>query len=254
MSSIEDGAVAAVTRLAESCAGILQSSLVAAILHGSLTMEDFRPGSSDLDLLLVVDSSLESRDADALIRAVRAAHLGPAGGVDLLVVTRRTAESPGSHPSRELAVGRWPGHGEELEIEGPEDHVPDLWPELSEARANGRSLVGREPREVLGEVPTHLVRANGTSWLRTWLGLIDDDRNAAHMVLTACRVWRFELTGEHTSKTDAGTWALARDPSLAGVERALSARTLLLAPQIAPREVERVLLRVLRDREGSISN
>jgi len=65
------------------------------------------------------------------------------------------------------------------------------------------------------------------------------------MVLTACRVWRFEQTGEHTSKTDAGTWALARDPSLTGVERALSARTLLLAPQIAPRVVERVLLRVL---------
>jgi hypothetical protein len=105
--------------------------LVAAILHGSLTMNDFRPESSDLDLLLVVDFSLASSDADALIRAVRAAHLGPAGGVDLLVVTRRTAESPGSYPSRELAVGRWPGHGEELEIEGPEDHVPDLWPELS---------------------------------------------------------------------------------------------------------------------------
>jgi hypothetical protein len=51
MSSIEDGAVAAVTRLAESCAGILQSSLVAAILHGSLTMDDFRPGSSDLGSL-----------------------------------------------------------------------------------------------------------------------------------------------------------------------------------------------------------
>ena len=41
-SSIEDAAVAAVTRLAESCADILQSSLVAAILHGSLTMDDFR--------------------------------------------------------------------------------------------------------------------------------------------------------------------------------------------------------------------
>jgi hypothetical protein len=94
-------------------------------------------------------------------------------------------------------------------------------------------------------VPTRLVRANGTSWLTTWLGLIDDDQKAAHMVLTACRVWRFEQTGEHTSKTDAGTWALARDPSLTGVERALSARTLLLAPQIAPRVVERVLLRVL---------
>ena len=36
MSSIEDGAVAAVARLAESCAGILQSSLVSAI-HSSVS-------------------------------------------------------------------------------------------------------------------------------------------------------------------------------------------------------------------------
>jgi hypothetical protein len=69
------------------------------------------------------------------------------------------------------------------------------------------------------------------------------------MVLTACRMWRFELTGEHTSKTDAARWALKRDPSLIGVELALSAHTTSDAPRIAPVKVETVLLRVLRDLE-----
>jgi hypothetical protein len=249
MNSVEEDAVAAVKRLADSCADILQTTLVSAILHGSLTVDDFRPGRSDLDLLLVVESGLTSSDADALVRAVRGVDLGPAGGVDLLVVTRRTAETPAVYVGRELLVGRWPGSGEELEVEGHDDHVPDLWPELSEARANGRALFGSEPREVIGDVPLDGVRANAIGWLRIWLDRIDDDKNAVHMVLTACRMWRFELEGEHSSKTDAARWALERDPSLFGVELARSARTASDAPRIAPRDVEMVLLRVLGDLE-----
>jgi hypothetical protein len=165
------------------------------------------------------------------------------------VVTRRAAEVPADHPSRELLVGRWPGSGQELEIEDRDDHVPDLWPELSMARANGRSILGPEPREVIGEVPVDRVRANGVGWLRAWLERTDDEENAVHMVLTACRIWRFAVGGEHSSKTAAARWALERDPSLTAVERALSARTTVGAPRIRPREVERVLLRVLRDPE-----
>ncbi|HEX6148183.1 aminoglycoside adenylyltransferase domain-containing protein [Nocardioides sp.] len=250
MSSVEEAAVAAVKQLADSCADILQATLVSAILHGSLTMDDFRPGKSDLDLLLVVERGLTATQADALVEAVRGADLGPAAGVDLLVVTRRTAESPADSPGRELMVGHWPGSGEELEVEGRDGCVPDLWPELSEARANGRSLLGPEPRRVLGEVPADRVRANGTAWLRTWLERIDDDQNAVHMVVTACRMWIFAVSGEHTSKTYAARWALERDPSLSGVELALAARTTSAVPRIAPHQVERVLLRVLRDLEA----
>lgn len=246
MNSVEEDAVAAVKRLADSCADILQTTLVSAILHGSLTVADFRPGRSDLDLLLVVERGLTSSEADALVGAVCAADLGPAGGVDLLVVTRRAAETPAEHVGRELLVGRWPGSGEELEVEGHDDHVPDLWPELSEARVNGRSLFGPEPLHVIGEVPLHGVRANAVGWLRTWLERIDDDKNAVHMVLTACRTWRFEVEREHSSKTDAAWWALARDPSLIGVELALSARSTSDAPRIAPHDVEQILHRVLR--------
>lgn len=249
MSSVEKDAVAAAKRLADACADILQPTLVSAVLHGSLTVDDFRPGSSDLDLLLVVESGLTSSEADALVGAVRRADLGPAGGVDLLVVTRRTAETPADYLGRELLVGSWPGSGQRLEVEGHDDHVPDLWPELSEARANGRALFGPEPREVIGEVPPDGVRANAIGWLRTWLDRIDDDKNAVHMVLTACRMWRFELEEEHSSKTDAAGWAMDRDPSLIGVGLALSARSTSDAPRIAPHDVEKVLLRVLRDLE-----
>jgi hypothetical protein len=245
MSSAEEAAVVAGTRLAEACAEVLGETLVAAILHGSLTTDDFWPGTSDLDLLLVVEHGLSSEEADALVEAVRSADMRPAGGVDLLVVTRQTAALPADRPARELLVGWWPG-SDQLEVEGPDDDVPDLWPELSEARAHGRSLLGADPGEVLAVVPVDRVRANAVGWLRTWLGRTDDDKNAVLMVLTACRMWGFEMTGEHLSKTAAGRWALRQDPSLTGVARALAARTTSDAPQIAPGEVEAVLLRVLR--------
>lgn len=250
MTSDDEAAVAAVEQLADSSAAILGAHLVSAILHGSLTMDDFQPGRSDLDLLLVVEHDLTSSEGDALVEAVRSADLGPAGGVDLLVVTRRTAEAPGDHPGRELLVERRPGAGEELEVEGPDRWVSDLWPELSEARANGRSLLGPEPREVIGEVPADRVRANGVGWLGAWLDRVDDEQNAVHMVLTACRMWRFEVMGDHTSKTDAAHWALERDPSLTAVEQALAARVIDDPPRIAPDEVHRVLLRVLGHLEG----
>ena len=252
MSSTEVAAIEAATRLADACDGILHETLVGAILHGSLTMDDFQPGTSDLDLLLVVERGLTSSEADALVEAVRGADPGPAGGVDLLVVTRRTAATPGDCPGLELLVGRRHGSGADLEVEGQEDQAPDLWPELSEARANGRSLLGQEPRVVIGEVPFDRVAENGMGWLRTWLERTDDHNNAAHMVLTACRMWRFQMTGEHTSKTDAARWAWDRDPSLIGVERALAARTTSEAALISADEVARVLNRVLRDLNGGV--
>jgi hypothetical protein len=254
-TSDEAAALAAVEQLAASCADVLQSSLVSAILHGSLTQDDFRPGMSDLDLLLVVKRALTPHETDALIKAVQTAELGPAAGVDLLVVTRQAAAAaPEEDPGRELWVGRWPGSDEELQIEGPDDHVSDNWPEFSEARANGRSLAGAEPREVIGAVPAERVRANSLGHLRRWLGLTDDSPHAVLMVMTACRMWRFELTGQHVSKTAAARWALERDPSLTGVQGALVARTTSSAEAIAPRRVEDVLLRVLKELERGASD
>jgi hypothetical protein len=42
--------------------------------------------------------------------------------------------------------------------------------------------------------------------------LTDDAENAAFMVLTACRIWRFALESVHCSKAQAAQWALDRDP------------------------------------------
>jgi hypothetical protein len=179
---------------------------------------------------------------------VRDADIGPAGGVDLLVVTRESAAAPAA--CRELQVGRYPGPSEELEVARREEQVPDLWPELSMARADGQALAGAGPREVIGEVPFDAVRANGLHWLRVWLDLADDDENAVHMVLTACRIWRFAMEGKHCSKSAAARWALEQNPSLVAISQALSQRKGADTATIEPEDVRTVLMTVLHSIGG----
>lgn len=241
----ERQAVTAVEHLARSCAAALDVPVVSAILHGSLTLDDFQAGRSDLDLLLVVDGNLTARETEALVAVVRDADPRPADGIDLTVVTQESAAVPAERPCLELHVGRY-GPSAELDVEGRDVHVPDLWPELSMARADGRALAGADPREIIGAVPPHLVRDRGVYWLTVWLGRTDDDKNASLMVLTACRIWRFSAEGEHASKSSAARWALDRDASLVAVEQALAQRSGGRATTFGADDVRRVLETVLR--------
>jgi Domain of unknown function (DUF4111) len=68
-------------------------------------------------------------------------------------------------------------------------------------------------------------------------------------VLTACRVWRFSEERTHCSKSEAGLWALARDPSLRAVSGALRLRA-GGSVHVAPAEIGR-LLRIVRARIAS---
>ncbi|GGM54418.1 aminoglycoside adenylyltransferase domain-containing protein [Dactylosporangium sucinum] len=213
-----EAALRAANDLALSVARLVEAPTLAVILHGSLATGDFLGGRSDLDLLAVVDGRLADAEAAALERLVRDAGTGGAGGVDLHVVTAEVAALPAPAPALELHVGRYPA-GIEVTRDSPAD--ADLLPELSVARATGRSLLGGEPAAVIGAVPAAWVRDRGRFWLERWSGLTDDDEYAAHMVLTACRIWRFGVEGVHCGKLPAAEWALARRPGLAAIPQAV---------------------------------
>ncbi|GLW34758.1 hypothetical protein Areg01_76950 [Actinoplanes regularis] len=152
---------------------------------------------------------------------VRQADTGGAVGIDVHVVTSKVAGTPTRAPSLELHVGRYDGSSVEVEVERRVAASPDLPAELSMARADGRALWGAEPREVLAPVPADWIVDRGRHWLLTWRSLTDDAENAAFMVFTACRIWRFALERVHYSKAQAARWALDRDPSLTAVRQAI---------------------------------
>ncbi len=230
--------------LADQIAEILRDDLRGVILHGSAATGDFLPGRSDIDLLTVVSPALTGHQAAALEHLVTTADLGDAAGIDLHVVTAAVAARPGRTPPVELHVGRYPS-GVEVTHHVAAD--ADLPVELAMARAAGRALYGHPPQHVIGEVPAAWVHDRGRHWLTTWQGLTDDDEHAAHMVLTACRIWRFAVTVEHVGKVEAANWAAGRDPGLEAIAAAVRRYTTGEREPIEPVAIRRVLDRALTE-------
>jgi Aminoglycoside adenylyltransferase, C-terminal domain/Nucleotidyltransferase domain len=232
--------------LARSCAGALGKTVAGVILHGSLTLDDYVPGRSDVDLLVVVDYPPSDARLAALVEAMASRRAAAPGPVDLRLVTRQVAASPTAAPPLEAYLRLTPTSGVRVE-ERRHPGERDLAVELSVCRAHGRSLLGAAPAELLGEVPDRWVLAAGDAQLAAWQAIGDDPWYAELTVLTACRVWRFAEEGRHASKAAAAEWALWRDPALGVVGDALRRRHGDPAARIDPAQVAR-LLAVVRAR------
>jgi hypothetical protein len=226
--------------LARACARALGEAVAGVILHGSLTLDDYLPGRSDLDLLVVVDDPLTEAQLDALTDTLAGQRQWAPGPVDLRLVTRQVAASPTPAPPMEASLRLTPGSRVRLE-ERRHPGERDLAVELSVCRAHGRSLLGAAPAELLGQVPDRWVVAAGDAQLAAWQAIGDDPKHAELTVLTACRVWRFAEESRHCSKTAAGQWALQRDPTLQVVGDALQHRLRDLDHPIDPAQVGRLL-------------
>ena len=68
------------------------------ILHGSLTPDDYVPGCSDLDLLMVIEDPIGDARLAALTEALASRRAQAPGPVDLRLVTRQVAASPTPPP------------------------------------------------------------------------------------------------------------------------------------------------------------
>jgi Nucleotidyltransferase domain len=181
--------------LARSCAGALGATIAAVSLHGSLTLDDYVPGRSDVDLLVVVEEPLSDAQLDALTEAVGGNRPAAPGRVDLRVVTRQVAASPTPAPPLEAYIEFAPGPGSGVRVERRHPGERDLVVELSICRAHGRSLSGPAPAELIGQVPYQWVVRVGDAQLADWQAIGDDPAYAELTVLTACRVWRFAEEG-----------------------------------------------------------
>ncbi len=229
--------------LARACTGALGEAVAGVILHGSLTLGDYVPGRSDLDLLVVVDHPPTDARLAGLAEAMASRRAEAPGPVDLRLVTRQVAASPTPAPPLEAYLRLTSASGVRLE-ERRHPAERDLAVELSVCHAHGRSLLGAAPAELLGEVPDRWVVAAGDAQLAAWQAIGDDPPYAELTVLTACRAWRFAEEGRHASKAAAAEWALGRDPTLGVVGDALRRRHGDPAARIDPAQVARLLAEV----------
>jgi Domain of unknown function (DUF4111)/Nucleotidyltransferase domain len=253
MASAEE-ALRFAAALARCCPEALGETVAGVIPHGSLTLDDYRPGRSDLDLLVVAQDPLTDPQLAALTQALAGHRPQAPGPVDLRVVTRQVAASPTPAPPMEAYLRLTPSSGVRV-AERRHPGERDLAVELSMCRALGRSLLGAAAAELIGEVPDRWVVAAGDAQLADWQAIGDDPPYAELTVLTTCRVWRFAEEGRHCSKAAAAEWALRRDPTLQVVRHALRQRYRDQAGRIDAAQVQQLLgmvrARLARTCDGS---
>ena len=110
---------------------MIGETVAAVILHGSLTLGDYVPGRSDVDLLVVVDDPLTDAQVTALTQAVAALRPRAPGRVDLRVVTRQVAASPTPAPPMEAYIEITPDPSSDPYIERRHPGERDLVVEFS---------------------------------------------------------------------------------------------------------------------------
>jgi Nucleotidyltransferase domain len=135
-------ALAYARHAAAICRRGLAGRVSAVILHGSLVLDDYSPGRSDIDLLAVSEDELTDQQARELVGAL--VRTSPPAPVDVRVITRAVASSPPAVPPMELYVRLNPRKGTTT-FERPHPGEVDLLVELSICRARGRSLAGPAP-------------------------------------------------------------------------------------------------------------
>jgi hypothetical protein len=198
--------MAFVDRISDACRTVLPDATV--ILHGSLGLGDFRPGHSDVDLLVISDAA-----TDGLAEAVEREWTQEPTNLDLRVVTYEVAARPTRAPRMTLYVSLTQAHG--LYVERDKDEF-DLVVEFSVCRQLGHI-------DVIGPVPDEWVDQIGTDVVERWKLVGYDPPHQELMALTACRIWRFREERIHCSKPAAAAWAQTRGARVAFDEQSVRA-------------------------------
>nr|MDQ4040680.1 DUF4111 domain-containing protein [Actinomycetota bacterium] len=177
---------------------MLGDDLLGVALTGSLALDAYEPGRSDLDVIAVVSRPLAREHADALVDAVSHRALPcPAKRLELVVVRRGGA-------AFELDLDTGAGIPDHVGLDP--DAEPTFWfpIDVAIARARGRSLLGPPPRELLDEPPPETTRQAVLESL-DWHA--EHEPTSPNAILNACRGWRWARTGRWTSKRRAAEWA-----------------------------------------------
>lgn len=233
-------ALAFAKTLAASCARTIGESVAGVILHGSLTLGDYVPGRSDVDLLVVVDAPLTDAQSPRCPRPwLRFGRGRRAGSI--------CGWSPGgSRPRRPGAAdGR-------LYRDHPGVRLRAVRgaPAPRRTRPGGGVLDVPRPRSEPGGGGAGRAAWRGSSPMgagrgRCAVGGLGGDRRRP----AACRAngaddlphLALGRGGRYGSKTAAGEWALRRDPTLTVVRDALARRRGEPTAPLDPAQVAQLL-------------
>jgi predicted nucleotidyltransferase len=234
-------------RLVDDTTHQVGADLVAAYLHGSVVGDDFVPGLSDLDVLVVVERQLSDPTVASLVEAAGAVGRSAGLNVDLRLVTQEAAGNADRHPLLEAGISVRRGREPDAFVETRRAVEVDLLSEFSLCRDHSVPVVGRDAADVLFDVPPDWVVEVGVDQIQRWLALPFESKHADLMVFTSCRIWRFATDGVHASKSAAARWVRNRRPDLEAPRISLDRRNRGSDAELGEQAVRALLAAVLLD-------
>ena len=213
--------------LVERSRGILGGNLDGAYAAGSVALDAYQPGRSDIDVALVTAEPLDETEKHALVAALRHEALPvPARGLELVVYTRASAGSGTTDPGFEVELNTGPAMAFRATYDPADRPAADgrFWYALDRSilSSNDGALLGPPANEVFADVAPDDLRALLVEALTWWLRQPGDPGDA---VLGACRSLVRVRDGEWLPKIAAAQRLLATGYQPAAVvEAAIAGR------------------------------
>lgn len=248
---------------------LLGDDLVGVYAAGSIALDAYEPGRSDIDVAIVVAAALDVSTKQAVINALRTESLPcPARGLELVVYRSEVAAAGGSDPGFEVELNTGPQMAFRATFAGTDRRTEDgtFWYAIDRSilAERGMALTGPPAPEIFRSVSEDDLVALLVASLRWHLAMStggsddsgtptgskpgeESDEPAAwtdDAVLNACRAWRRVRSGHWFSKVDAGRQVLLEPADVTAVVRqALDARAGGLPPSVRQaRDFQRFVL------------
>jgi hypothetical protein len=181
--------------------------LIAVYAVGSLALNGYVHGPSDIDVLAVVAASLDAATREKIAR--RCSHSAlpcPARKLELVVTPVAEARSTEHAPRWDLNLNT--GAGIEDHVGTDPSAEPEFWFVLDQALANAHAvaLTGPPASELIA-TPTNEAIAHAQAEAIAWFA---EHEPGAGAFITAARTWHWHETGSFASKPEALSWAFSR--------------------------------------------
>lgn len=200
-------------RLVQDSKELFRENLVGVYLHGSAVMGCFHPETSDLDFLVVVQNPPTKEEKRAYLdRLVALNQQAPAKGIELSLLLEGVCK-PFRYPTPfechfSAAHLSWYTADPEEYVEKMQGTDKDLAAHVTILYHRGKTLFGKEIREVFGAVPP--ADYFDSIWYDVEQAKEEITANPTYVVLNLCRVLAYRKEGKILSKQEGGDWGLSR--------------------------------------------
>jgi predicted nucleotidyltransferase len=242
LSEVDAAAANYVRTAARRLLSLLGERLAGVYVHGSLTLDGYVAGRSDIDLLAVCEGPLTKREKNAVADLLSHDRLPCPTRLEFFMLTREGARSLEGSLLYEINVDTGPDlHQVRLDPAQQPAHWFIL--DLAVCREHGIALHGPPPEEVIAPVP----RAGIIEQLSATLDWYQRHEPLGHeRVLNLCRAWRFAEEGVFCSKQDAAAWARQRGADAVLLDAALAMHRGAVGSELDRRAVDWLVERATR--------